>query len=199
MRCAGDRRPLRTIAPRQENSVIANGSDGEFSTTGVWIPVARPSDAVEEDPWRALMGMALSEKIAGAVLICGESSSADTFEGESLVNSATGQRAAVNDSIRDAKLICANAEHSPPHVFSIGDVVYYGDEEAPCQIKRIGNGSYLQEVRIISFDGENTYGAGRWVPHNRLALLEIGDRLEAVHTFTDATNEPRVIPEGSLC
>ena len=143
--------------------------------------------------------MACGDFSAGATLLCGDTDSADMFEGDSLVNTVHSQRDAIAILIGDAKLMCNSAQFSPPHVFSVVDVVYCGDEATPYEVKRIGYGDYLNEIRVIKVGEKNTYEAGRWIAHGRLLLLEIGDMLQVSNTFTDATNDFRKIPVGTRC
>ena len=149
--------------------------------------------------WHALAGMNLCNMRAGATLISNDTEPDTDFEGESLVNLILAKRDTVDCTIRAVKQVYAQSQFSPPHTFSVGDVVYCGMTHAPFLVKRIGYGAYLSEVRIIRVGQKDTYAAGTWVHHSQLYLLEIGDTLKAVADVTDATHEANVIPRGSTC
>ena len=57
----------------------------------------------------------------------------------------------------------------------------------------------MNEVRILQIGQKDTYEAGSWAHHGHLYPLEIGDTLQAVSEFTDATDETRVITNGTQC
>ena len=88
---------------------------------------------------------------------------------------------------------------SPPHIFSEGDLVYYGNDPEPSLVVRIGYDSYINEVRVRRLNEPTTFSAGRWVNHARLHVLEIGDIVIATNQVQVATVDGFLIPVGTAC
>ena len=160
------------------------------------------TDSGQSDPFCLLAAMASDSYIAvaGATILPGDCSAPNVeFEGESLLNRIHVKRIGAEVLVSQAMWATIAAIALPPHVFSIGDVVYAGKELSPYSVKRIGHGDYLQQVRIIKLGVPDTYEAGKWISHGSLYLLEIGDKLEAFQSVVDATNELREISAGTSC
>ena len=183
--CTRYRQPERTGTPPLLQTA---GSDGLFVAHGVWTPAAasdRWADAADEDPSSALAGMARFATVSGATITT--SDDVDASEGHSLVNIALARHDADDATIRNVRLTVECAKSSPPYVFSFGDGFYVGKEHCPYIVKRIGFGEYLQEIRIIRVGETDSYSVGKWVHHQRLYSLEVGDILEVASSLTNAT------------
>ena len=157
-RCSRTLPPVRTGTPPLSQAL---GSDGLFVATGTWTPIGSRDtwkDDIDENLLNAFANMARFVTVSGA----------DAFDGKSLVNIALERREADTAIVRNAKLVTESAKHSPPHIFSEGEIVYLAGDDCPYTVKRIGFGQYLEEVRIIRFGEVDSYAAGRWVHHGRL-------------------------------
>ena len=80
-------------------------------------------------------------------------------EGDSLVGAELKRRAADDAVVRLVRHEVVAAESLPPHTLSVGEIVYCGMEEFPCYVKRVGYGSYLNDVRVLRLGETDSW---RW-------------------------------------
>ena len=136
--------------------------------------VNEETEDIQVNSFSLLDGMALQRPQAGAFLISAHACPV-VHEGESLVNSSIIRREMHCKTVRDARSMMEHADKcSPPHIFSEGDLVYYGNDPEPSLVVRIGYDSYINEVRVRRLNEPTTFSAGQWVNHARLHVLEIG-------------------------
>ena len=158
--------------------------------------------SVAADPWQALAGMVGTVPTAGGIVsAAGAADAADAdhavFEGDSMANEIRLHRDAVANLIRSAKRANEDAIYAPPHTFSVGDTVFVENERPPYWIKRVGFDLYLQELRVVKVGESDSFSAGRWIHHSNLLLLEIGDSVEVLTAFEEASERRCTLSAGT--
>ena len=115
--------------------------------------------------------------------------------GDSLINQMRERQFADRILVSHVITCCADDSWKLQH----GDIVCVGEDPRPSRVYRLGHGDFDGQVRVAWLDeDESIWQNGRWVGTDQCHKLEVGDRLMATSDIIDATDNRRLIPEGTI-